>query len=270
MTPLADTLDSPGSGRRVAAWVDADGYGRQRLLSGTPIPWRDPGTAGDFAARLNGITDSDAVLLDLAGLVDGEIGSDAQLASTLAGQRPGARPLRAALDAAATVGAARTAVAVTAAAVPARPLVIRLPSPSSWVGRLAGRAAAAAGARPEPGAGVRAAIYIAGFLRALADLPVRGLLVSGEAAADELAPVMNTAAAYRWGVVLLGPGPAAPGTLVHVDGPAAAGRTGRRAPAGFWAGQPAPQLAAGDLLLLEVPAQSDPDTVRARCAEAGR
>jgi hypothetical protein len=125
-----------------------------------------------------------------------------------------------------------------------------------------------------------AALYVADFLRAFGEAGLDVLLLvesessePGDAAATACyQSVLNVARNYRWDTGLALPGHRWDGAGAEVDfivapEPAAnRGASGRIVPAAFFAGEPAPERAAGQFLFATVPEDAAPELVLERLA----
>jgi hypothetical protein len=274
---LLASLDAPPSGRARPVWFDAALYGRARLLGGGDMPWDSPAELSSFFAKIGGMFQSDAILVDLADLFARRTDADQQLRAAMAARsRPG-YALRTLLGDEQARATAAEAVRVLAATSGAVPLVLVVPAPARWLAAAARQAGRDAGP-PDPGQAETAAMYCADFLRTFAGPGVDGLLLDeGPApAADLLHPeayraVLNVAGHYEWPVLVSTPAAAAwpHGTVAGVAawlGSAApgqpAGRWGVVAGGDFWDGADPPPAAG--LVLAAVPATADPEAVMSR------
>jgi hypothetical protein len=277
MSRLLASLDAPPSGRERAIWFDAADYGRAKLLAGGTVPWDSPAELTSFAAKLQGMFRSDAILAEVADVFARRAADDAQLRAAMAARtRPGyaLRTLLADEQARHTAAEAVRALAATAGGVP---LVLIAPTPGRWLGM----AAEQAGSDPGPIDADRtetAAMYVADMLRTFGGLGVDGLLLDGGSTRESslIHPeasrsVLNVADHYGWPVLIRAdaamawPHGSVPGVAVWLGSAPAddtPSRWGVVAGDGFWDGDdPAPD--AG-LVLVPVPAQADPEVVMKR------
>jgi hypothetical protein len=274
---LLASLAAPPSGREHAIWFDAADYGRAKLLAGAAVPWESPAELASFAAKLQGMFRSDAILADGGEAFAQRAAGDAQLRAAMSARtRPG-YALRTLLADERARGAAAEGVRALAATAGGVPVVLAVPAPGRWLGA----AAALAGSDPGPidaGRAETAAMYVADMLRTFGRLGVDGLLLdegpareSGLIHPDAYRSVLNVADHYGWPVLIRADAAAAwphgsiPGVAAWL-GSAPPGGTAERwgavAGAGFWDGEdPAPDA---DLVLVPVPAQADPEAVMQR------
>ncbi|MCB1886969.1 MAG: hypothetical protein KDH20_05155 [Rhodocyclaceae bacterium] len=209
MGALIDRVDGARETSGHGVWVDGVDYARARLLGGGAVPWGDTTACVAFFGQLDRLLRSDVQWLPVGAFFRARVAADGSLRTAMAARRRSGYALKTML----ADGPARAALAelVSALARQSRaPVVLVLPDAAHW---LAEAHALALGEPPasDPEAGERAAMYVADFLRTLADAGPGGLLVDAAGAdgagADPHGPLVNQARHYRWDCALLG-GPA--------------------------------------------------------------
>lgn len=206
---MSQELDPGGvSGGAPRLLVEAFAFGRTRLCSGGPAPWRDVAELAAFHRTLDELVDPDALVVPADDCyATWHTGTAAAVAPASRTRRPGAalKELLAADEPRAALAAVIAAVAGRGAAV-----ALGVPAPGLWAQRAAVQAGEPAAGEVE-GLGARAAVYVAAFLRSLGGCDISYVLVGDgrPVAAEELEPLVNVADHYRWRVGVCGaPGPA--------------------------------------------------------------
>jgi hypothetical protein len=277
MSGLLASLDAPPSGRARAVWFDAAAYGRARLLGGGDVPWQAPAELASFFGKTQAMFGSDAILADVADVFAQRAAADQALRAAMAARsRPG-YALRTLLGDEQARADAAEAVGALAATKGMVPLVLTVPAPGRWLAAAAAQAHPG-GVAPDAGQAGTAAMYSADFLRTFGETGVDGLLLDeGPVPADELTdpeayrPVLNVAEHYGWPVLVRTEAAAAwphgqvPGIAVWIGSSAVArppGLQGVVAGPEFWAHADPP--ADAGLVLVQIPAQADPEAVMKR------
>ncbi len=261
MGALIDRVDGVRDTRGRGVWVDGLDYGRTRLLGGAAVPWGDTTACVAFFGQLDRLLRSDVQWLPVADFFRDRVAANGGLRSAMAAKRRSGFALKAMLGDA----AARQALVelVTALGRQSRaPVVLVLPDAAGW---LCVAHAMAHGEAPPPDAdaGERAAMYVADFLRVLADAGPGGLLVDasgvGLEGGDPHGPLVNQARHYRWDCALLG----GPATWDAAAYDLCIGRAGCHGACLETLDDPAPPAA---FYLQRVPAAAEPEPVLARLA----
>ncbi|WP_417807554.1 hypothetical protein [Thioclava sp.] len=260
---LADDLPDATGTKALRVWLEASGYARRLLLGEGGDPWAE-GAAKylSFFTQARGLLRSDVAVVDVGELFRSWISHHPDLAAEMGSKKRATFPLRRMLEEAGP----RALLDEVAEAVGAHlqgqcPLVLSLPAPGAWLAEaqtLAGRA-------PEVDADTTedAAMYVADFIRCVAQRSVGGLLLEeGEqpGAVASYAPLFNAAKHYRWAVVGRGvaPGQEAPFDAVIGTGE---GVQGLDVSAALFNGEDIPQAGPAQFLYASVPVHHPPEAV---------
>lgn len=258
-----DIIATPPSGRGTAVLIDHLDYAQAVILQGRPIPWNDPIAYSQFLGKAQGLLRPDTTLLDLGAFYDHLTAGDDRLRSAMTARSRTGYALKTLLaDAALAVAA--TDLAKVVAQTSSSPLVVQVPSPMLWLARThAGDVDDLQVEHAE-----NAAMYLADWLRRLAELPVSMLLLDerwtgaarlADVPASAYAPVANLTEHYRWALGRR------TWDSIEVVGSAV---TGAPVPAGFWLDVDAP-VPVGDFLLADIPAHAVPEHVLAQLSRLG-
>lgn len=261
MGALIDRVDGARATGSCGVWVDGLAYGGRRLLGGQPLPWHDTAASVAFFGQCDRLLRSDVQWLPVADFLHQRVGREAALRAAMAARSRAGYALKTLL----ADEPARRALAELLQALARQstaPVLLVLPEAAGW---LATAHALAHGepSPPQPEDGERAAMYVADFLRSLAEAAPGGLLVDARAvsdgAPDPHGPLINQARHYRWDCVLLG-GPeawAASGYDLWL-GPGARGA---------WLEALDTPLPVADVYLQHIPPLAEPEPVLERLAQ---
>lgn len=264
-TDFATLVSTPSSGRGTAVLVDHLRYAQAVILQGQPIPWDEAVSFAQFTAQAQGLLHPDATLLDLGAFYEQALGRDAALLTSLSTRSRTGYALRTLLadeQMAKQAGELVSVVSQTSRA----PLMVQVPSPLAWLARTHELSGAGTAADLDADSAENAAMYVADWLRRLAELPVVTLLLDERwngagalPAVDDAAyaPVTNVADHYRWTVArrfedhLDVLGSTVQGSVVAAD---------------FWRSDDMP-TPRGDFLLADIPADALPELVLSQLAK---
>lgn len=260
---LAEDLPDATGTKALRVWLESSGYARRLLLGDDGDPWAE-GAAKylSFFTQARGLLRSDVAVVNLGDLFRSWLARHPDLAAEMGSKRRATYPLRRMLE----EQGPRALLDEVAEAVGAHlqgqvPLVLAMPAPGAWLAE----AQAAAGRDPEvdEDAVEDAAMYIADFIRCVAQRPVGGLLIEeGEdpGPADRYAPLLNAARHYRWAVVGRG---VAPEGAVRFDAVIGEGDTpqGRDVSTALFAGNDLPKAGSAQFFYAKVPVNHPPEAV---------
>lgn len=248
--------------------IDAAAYAQRVVLKGREVPW-EPALHARHLQQVEALVRPHRRLVDLSAWFDTVAPARPDLVAAMGARSRTGYALRTLL-ADDTVGEEAAELVRIATVTATSPVVVRLPSPAAWL-------AAAHGLAGTPGEFDRddaenASVYVADWLRRLAGFEIDTLLLDGRRAdvaggesLDDYPPLRGAADHHRRTLALQ------KGDALEV-----AGGAGAVLDPAFWtasagdaaAGRSA--LGAGlpdaDLVLAEVPADADPETVLARRA----
>ncbi|MGD0074050.1 MAG: hypothetical protein ABSD31_06865 [Candidatus Binataceae bacterium] len=265
---------------RPALWLSALAYARRVLLGDDEIPWSRPAEFLNFFQQAHGLLRPSVAQFEIGAFYDAWLAANPAALRSMAGKRRLGFALKELLAVAEPRALLCELLRAVRSAYGSTPLAITIPSPGSWV---ASAHALANGVKP---VGVSeedaesASIYVADFLRALAESSLDGLLLEedypcGAASAESLStyqPVINVAQHYNWGIGLLSLGGAcAPAALAGLDfyitdTDCEGDAVGRAIPDSFWAGEDPPAVQRG-FYYLKIPEDALPETVLERLAQ---
>ncbi|MCW2572003.1 MAG: hypothetical protein JWO88_2061 [Frankiales bacterium] len=264
-TDVGTLVSAPISGRARPVHLDHLRYARAVILQGQPIPWDQPVAFSKLMGQAQGLLRPDSTLLDLGAFYEHALGRSASLVAALSARSRTGFALKALL---ADESTAREALelALVVSHTSRAPLMLQIPSPLWWLARMHELSGAGTAAELDAGHAENAAMYVAGWLRRFADLPVQTLLLderwAGPGQLHDLdpaayTPVTNLADHYRWTVArrrtesLDVLGSTISGTVV---------------PADFWCSEDEP-AGGGDFLLADIPADAPPELVLSQLAK---
>lgn len=270
---LQSLVTAPRSGRSRPLLVEHDAYGGAVVRQGGAIPWTDLAALSGYVGQVQSLLDPDAVWLDVEALYAAHLAAEPGLLGELgARSRPG-YALRTLLGDPSAADRVATTVR-TLADLTRRPVLLDVPSPARWLGRVHAAAGTPVDAVDADRADT-ASMYLAQWLGKLGGLPVALVLLDARAAAGDLAVVTaetlpdyssiaNVVGHFEWGLALRGAGgvevPAGQATVTEIPGT-------------FWAGTDlndngdveAADPTAG-VLLTTIPAEAPPERVLERLA----
>ncbi|WP_066710564.1 hypothetical protein [Celeribacter ethanolicus] len=260
---LADDLPDATGTKALRVWLESSGYARRLLLGREGDPWAE-GAAKylSFFTQARGLLRSDVAVVNVGDLFRSWMARHPGLVAEMASKTRATYPLRRMLEEAGPRALLDEVVEAVGAHLQGQtPLVLAMPAPGAWLAEaqeLVGRA-------PEVDADTTedAAMYIADFMRCVAQRPVGGLLLEeGEAPGEVSAytPLFNAARHYRWAVVGRGvaagqdaPFDAVIGTDDKVQG--------RDVSAALFGGMDLPKTTSVQFLYAQVPVDHPPEAV---------
>jgi len=260
---LADDLPDATGTKALRVWLESSGYARRLLLGADGDPWAE-GAAKylSFFTQARGLLRSDVAVVNVGDLFRSWLARHPELATEMGSKRRATYPLRRMLE----EDGPRALLDEVAEAVGAHlqgqvPLVLSMPAPGAWLAeaqQVAGREASVDADTTED-----AAMYVADFIRCVAQRPVGGLLIEeGETPgpADRYGPLLNAARHYRWSVVGHG---VAPQDAARFDAVIGEGDnvTGRDISATLFAGGELPKAGRAQFLYAQVPVDHPPESV---------
>ena len=260
---LADDLPDDTGTKALRVWLESSGYARRLLLGADGDPWAE-GAAKylSFFTQARGLLRSDVAVVNVGDLFRSWLARHPELAAEMGSKRRATFPLRRMLE----EDGPRALLAEVAEAVGAHlqgqvPLVLSMPAPGTWLAE----AQRTAGREPSVDADTTedAAMYVADFIRCVAQQPVGGLLIEeGETPgpADRYAPLLNAARHYRWAVVGRGVAPEDAARFDAVIGEGDAPQ-GRDVSAALFAGGDLPKPGPAQFLYAQVPVNHPPESV---------
>lgn len=260
---LADDLPDTTGTKALRVWLESSGYARRLLLGEDGDPWAE-GAAKylSFFTQARGLLRSDVAVVNVSDLFRSWLARHPELATEMGSKRRATYPLRRMLE----EEGPRALLDEVAEAVGAHlqgqvPLVLSMPAPGAWLAE----AQQVAGREPSVDADTTedAAMYIADFMRCVAQRPVGGILIEEEETpgpADRYAPLLNAARHYRWSVVGRGVAPqdAAQFDAVIGEGDSV---TGRDVSAALFAGGDLPKTGPAQFVYAQVPVDHPPEAV---------
>ncbi|MGE4324552.1 MAG: hypothetical protein AB7E21_00390 [Pseudodonghicola sp.] len=260
---LAEDLPDATGTKALRVWLESSGYARRLLLGEGGDPWAE-GAAKylSFFTQARGLLRSDVAVVNVGDLFRSWLNCHPELAAEMGSKKRLPYPLRRMLE----EQGPRALLDEVAEAVGAHlqgqvPLVLALPAPGAWLAEA--QIAAGRDVEVDEDAVEDAAMYIADFIRCVAQRPVGGLLIEeGDTPgpADRYAPLLNAARHYRWAVVGRGvtPDSAARFDALIGDGDAPQGRD---VSAALFAGDDLPDTGPAQFLYAQVPVNHPPEAV---------
>jgi hypothetical protein len=201
-------------------WIDAWAYGKALLARGGEPPWGDVGELVAYHRQLQSLVGSDIVVIELESFYHSWLQQSPGLLAAMAAKKRLGYALRTLLADTAAREHLHEIVDALAGLYPDRPVLLALPSPKHWMAIAYCQAHALNEVEVSWDDAESASMYIADYLRSLADCDISGLVLrdsKGPSTDEEVAryqPVLNVAEHYRWQVVMDGcsqdyqPGPA--------------------------------------------------------------
>ncbi len=265
---------------RPALWLSALAYARRVLLGDDEIPWSRSAEFLNFYQQAHGLLRPSVAQFEIGAFYDAWLAANPAALRSMAGKRRIGFALKELLAVAEPRALLCELLRALRSAYGSTPLAITIPSPGSWV------ASAHALANGVKAVGVSeedaesASIYVADFLRALAESSLDGLLLEedyqcGATSAESLSayqPVINVARHYRWCLGLLSLGGARASAALEsldfyiTDTDCEGDAAGRVIPDSFWTGEPPPVVRRG-FYYLKIPKDALPETVLERLAQ---
>lgn len=260
---LADDLPDATGTKALRVWLESSGYARRLLLGADGDPWAE-GAAKylSFFTQARGLLRSDVAVVNLGDLFRSWIAHHPDLAAEMGAKKRATYPLRRMFEEEDPRALLDEVVEAVGAHLQGQcPLVLSMPAPGAWLAE----AQTLAGRPPQVDADTTedAAMYIADFIRCVAQRPVGGLLLEeGEVPGDVAAygPLFNAARHYRWAVVGRGvaPGQGAPfDAVIGTD----ASAHGRDVSAALFGGAEFPDTDPAQFLFAQVPVDHPPEAV---------
>lgn len=262
-----------GDGRML--WLDDLEYAAA-VLAGGEAPWLNTTACAAWLRKVQSLLGSDVVAVPLGQVCNAWLGAHSPLRAAMASKTRTVFPLKTMLADEALRAHLLDLVRSLRGTLPAPSFVLASPSPRAWVAE-AYRQAYAVDVEVGEDEADSAALYMADFLRAFADVGVDGLLlvetsVTETTSASELACyrcVSNVAAHYRWDCGLLMPagryaGGEAGFDFVIAPRPLPGSACGLVLGEDFWSGAPPPDPVPGTFRFLRVPVHCDPERVLER------
>lgn len=261
------------SSSRNPVWVDGLDYSREVLNQGKALPWSDTAALVAFVQKQQQLLRSDVLMIDLLDFFQVWTQSRPDLLQSMAKKSRLNYPLKVLLEDTAAIEQLRDFFKAISSVKGSEPLIVKVASPKLWMGTAFSMAHN--GESPDVAwkDAERAALYIAGFLRAFGDTGIDGLLIvddegEGPANAEELASyqsLLNVAEHFRWSVGLYNPGvdfsvPDNSLGCIVTNRPPETGCTGI-IPDQFWSSSEPASLPPADFYYIAVPEQTEPEHV---------
>tara|TARA_R110001599_G_scaffold353883_2_gene602276 strand:- start:26 stop:868 length:843 start_codon:yes stop_codon:yes gene_type:complete len=206
---LTEYLEKLGT-EHTPLWIDAWDYGKAVLARGGEPPWGDVGALVAYHRQLQGLVNSDILVIELDSFYQSWLQRSPALAEAMAAKKRLGYALRTLLADTASRAHLREIVDALAGLYPDRPLLLAVPSPKYWMSIAYCQAHGVNEAEVSWDDAESASMYVADYLRNFAACEVAGLLlrdIDGPSTDEEVAryqPVLNVAEHYRWQVVLDG------------------------------------------------------------------
>ena len=259
---LAEDLPGASGTKALRVWLESSGYARRLLLGVGGDPWAE-GAAKylSWFTQARGLLRGDVAVIDVGDLFRSWRARHPALAIEMGAKKRATFPLRRMLE----EEGPRALLDEVTAAVGSHlqgqvPLVLAMPAPGAWLAEA--QIAAGRDVEIDEDAVEDAAMYMADFIRCVANRPVGGVLLEeGDAPgpADRYAPILNAARHYRWAVVGRGVVPGQGGFDAVIGSDPAA--TGRDVSAALFAGAALPAVGAAQFLFAEIPPLHAPEAV---------
>lgn len=246
--------------------IDAAAYAQRVVLKGREIPW-EAAAHSRHLQQVEALVRPHRRLVDLSAWFDTSPAARPDLVSAMGTRSRTGYALRTLL-ADDIVGEEAVEIVRIATVTASSPVVVRLPSPAAWL--LATHELAGTPGEFDRDDAENASVYVADWLRRFAGFEIDTVLLDGRRAdvagaesLDDYPPLRGAADHYRRTLALQ-----APGRLEIADG------TGALLDPRFWTATTTAEAAGAldaigpdaDLVLAEVPASADPETVLARRA----
>lgn len=271
MSPrLVDTLPRPSGAPGLRVWLKSSGYARRLLLGEGGDPWESAPRYLSFFTQAHGLLRPDVGVVDVGDLYRSWVGRYPALKTQMAAKSRAAFPLKRMLEEEGPRRLLAEVVEAVAASLRGQtPLVLAFPAPRRWLAE----AAAFAGREGIPidaDMVESAAMYMADLVRVVSALPIGGLLLEEDQAAeagdmDASRPLVNVARHYRWGLALRGRGGGATcefDALISTEPVAGADfALGLDVNRDLWSGGPLAALEGGQFYFAEIPEGAEPESV---------
>ncbi|WP_054814909.1 hypothetical protein [Nocardia arizonensis] len=264
---LQSLVRTPPSGRSRPLLVDSDAYATTVIRQGNPIPWTDLSALSGHVAQVHSLLDPDALWADVEALTGAHLGAGPSLVTRMGARSRTGYPLRTMLGAEALVDRILTTVRTLADAT-RRPVVLDVPSPARWLGRvhaLVGNPLATV----DYDAADSASMYLAEWLGKLGPLPIALVLLDartsdGDAAVtttettSSYSSIINVASHFGWTLAL---------RSEHTVEVAVGAPDIALVPEDYWLDDA--EFGAAEVLLATIPATASPEKVLDRHARIG-
>ncbi|MFG1344035.1 hypothetical protein V5F59_04010 [Xanthobacter autotrophicus DSM 431] len=271
MSPrLVDDLPRPSGVPGLRVWLKSSGYARRLLLGASGDPWESAPRYLSFFTQAHGLLRPDVGVVDVGDLFRSWVARHPALKGELAAKSRPAFPLKRMLEEEGPRRLLAEVVEAVAASLRGQtPLVLAMPAPRRWLAEalsLAGRAQVDL----DTDTVESAAMYMADLMRVVAALPIGGLLLEEDRAAEDgdleaCRPLVNVARHYRWGLALRGEGtrPVAEfDTLIGAAPPESGDFAfGLDVSQDLWSGAPLAELGPGQFYFTEIPEGAEPEAV---------
>ena len=263
------------SSSRNPVWVDGLDYSRAVLNQGKALPWDDTAALVAFFQKQQQLLRSDIVMIDLFDFFQVWTQSRPELLQAMAKKSRLNYAIKVLLEDAAAIEQLRDFFKALASVKGSEPLIVKVPSPKLWMGMAFSLAHAGENPTVEWKDAERAAVYIAGFLRAFGDTGIDGLLIvdeegQGPANGEELASyqsLLNVAEHFRWAIGLYNPGVElnAPDNALAcvISNSAQEGSSAGYILDSLWSSGEAGKLPPANFYYTTVPEQTEPEKVLA-------
>ncbi|MGW3543790.1 hypothetical protein [Nocardia niigatensis] len=269
---LQSLVGAPPSGRSRPLLVDCDAYATAVIRQGAPIPWADISALTGHVAQVHALLDPDTLWVDIEALVAGHLTDDPRLLTQMGARSRTGYPLRTMLGSEALVDRMLITVRTLADAT-RRPVVLDVPSPARWLGRvhtLAGNPLS----EVDDDSADSASMYFAEWLGKLGTLPIALVLLDARASEGDTAvtaaetvssysSIVNVAGHFGWTLAMR----TQHMVEVSADAPGIALVSEQ-----YWLGEAelgAAELGAAGVLLATIPATASPEHVLERHARIG-
>lgn len=278
-TNLADLMPAEGTPVNIKMWLKSFAYAKRLLVGESGDPWESASRYLAFFSQAQGLLKPDVAVIEVGELFDAWLRRNPAVKAELAGKRKLSYPLRKLLE----QQQPRELLAEIIEAVVAQlrgqaPLVLSMPSPSSWL-QLANLAAGREDAELDGDSIEDSAMYMADLARSVSGAAVGGLLLEESSPAQvdlELyRPLLNVTRHYRWPLALrLGEGnlldtPALSEIDLFIGAggfPEAGSAHGLDVSGMVWGGKPVPALEPSQFYFIEIPRDATPELVLERVA----
>ncbi|QRG06938.1 hypothetical protein EZH22_00285 [Xanthobacter dioxanivorans] len=271
MSPrLVDDLPRPSGVPGLRIWLKSSGYARRLLCGEAGDPWESAPRYLSFFTQAHGLLRSDVGVVDVGDLYRSWLARHPALTAEMAAKPRAAFPLKRMLEEDGPRRLLTEVVEAVAASLRGQtPLVLAMPAPRRWLAEAAGFAGRVS-IDIDTDTVESAAMYMADLARVVSALPIGGLLLEEDDAAEDgdieaVRPLANIARHYRWGLALrgrAGPGAHELDTLISTapleGGDLALGLDVSR---DLWSGAPLATLGAGQFYFAEIPEGAEPEFV---------
>ena len=193
-------------------WIDAWAYGQQLLNKGSPPPWDDVGAFVSYHRQLQGLVQSDILVVEVENFYENWLQSNTALLAKMGEKRRLGYALRVMLADSAARDQLHEITKAVCNSNSDVPVVLALPSPKRWMANAHCQARKIDDARVSWDDAESASMYVADFLRCFSDCELSAVLLrdaanTGPVCAGDVTryqPVINVAQHYGWQIVLDG------------------------------------------------------------------